>query len=330
MLHPNRITLATGLALAAALLCSGGALAQAAADAYPSRPVTIIIPFAAGGSTEFEFRPYAQKLSEFLGRQFVMDYKGGAGSLVGTAYVAKAAPDGYTLLGASGSFAVLPSLHANLGYDPYKDLAAVSLMSKKSSLLVIHPGLPANTVKEFVAYAKANPGKINHSTSGAGGSPHLRALYLYSLIGIEPTFVHYKGTGPMTVDLVSGRVNVAITLPTLIIPQLKTGKVRVLGTTGPQRIRLLPDVPAVSESLPGFEFSGWGAMYAPGGTPSAIVNKLSAELARVAKVPEIVQRFGDEGWIMIGSTPEELRQWTQAEIEFTRRLVKETGIKIEQ
>lgn len=302
-----------------------------AADDYPTKPVTLVIPFTPGGSTEFEFRPYAQELSKALGRQFVMDYRGGAGSLVGTAFVAKAAPDGYTLLGTTGSFAVLPSLHPKLPYDPLKDLAPVSLMSKKSSLLAIHPSLPVTTVREFVAFAKANPKKINHSTSGAGGSPHLRALQLYNLIGIEPTFVHYKGTGPMTVDLVSGRVNVAITLPTLIIPQMKAGKVRVLATTGRKRIRLIPEVPTVSESgLPGYEFSGWGAMYAPGGTPGAIVNKLSAEMAKVAKAPGIVQRAEEQGWDMIGSTPEELRQWTESEIEFTRRLVKEAGIQVGQ
>ena len=326
MSHLKHRDFATLAALAATLTCAG-AFAQGAGD-YPAKPVVIIIPFAPGGSTEFEFRPYAIKLSENFGRQFVLDYKPGAGSLVGTAFVAKAPADGYTLLGTTSSYAALPSLHADLPYDPMKDLAAVSLMTKKASLLVVHPGVPAKNVKEFIAYAKT--GKVIHSTSGAGGGPHLRAAQFYSQIGATPTFVHYKGTGQMTVDLLAGRVHAAITLPTLIIPQMKTGKLRVLATTGNERIRLLADVPTVGESgLSGFEYSGWRAMFAPGGTPAPILNKLSAEMAKLAKSPDLVQRFGEEGWQMIGSTPEELRRWAASEIDITRRLVKESGIKLD-
>ena len=333
MRHPasHRITPYVVFGIVALALHIGGAAAQGAADNYPSRPVTIIIPFATGGSTEFEFRPYAQKLIENTGKQFILDYKAGAGSMVGTAFVAKAVPDGYTVLGSTSSYAALPSLYPELPYDPIKDLASVSLMTKKSSLLVVHPSLPVKNVKEFIAYARSAPGKVNHATSGAGGSPHLRAAYFYNLIGATPTFVHYKGTGQMTLDMVAGRVDAAITLPTLIVSQMKAGKLRVLATTGRERLRLLPEVPTVIESgVPGFEFSGWGAMWAPAGTPAAIVNKLSLEMAKVARAPEIVQRFGEEGWQMIGSTPDELRQWVIEEINITRRLVKETGITMEQ
>ncbi len=308
-----------------------GPPAHAQTDAYPSRPVTILIPFAAGGNTEFEYRPYAIKLTENVGRPFILDFKAGAGTLIGTTYVAKAPPDGYLLLGASSSYAALPSLYPDLPYDPNKDLTAVSIMTTKASVLVIHPSLPASTMREFIAYARANPDKINQSTPGAGGAPHLRSLQLYNLIGVTPTFIHYKGTGPLVTDLMAGRVNVAITgLPT-VASQLKSGKLRVIATTGRERMALLPDIPTVAESgVPDYEFSGWGAMLAPGGTPAPIVNRLSAELAKVAKAPDIIQRFRQEGWQMVGSTPEEARRWIASEIEFTRNLVKQTGLKLEQ
>lgn len=310
------------------LLAGAGVHAQA--DAYPSKPVTILIPFAAGGNTEFEYRPYAAKLSESFGKPFVLDFKPGAGTLVGTTYVAKAPPDGYLFLGASSSYAALPALYPDLPFDPNKDLTAVSIMTKKASVLVIHPGLPVSSMKEFIAYARANPDKINQSTPGSGGAPHLRSLQLYSLIGISPTFIHYKGTGPLVTDLMAGRVNVAITgLPT-IASQLKSGKVRVLATTGRERMALLPNIPTVAESgLARYEFSGWGALFAPGKTPVPIVNKVSAELAKIAKAPDIVQRFLEEGWQMVGSTPEEAQRWVASEIEFTRNMVKQSGVKIE-
>jgi len=314
--------------LSGLLLCGGGALAQT--DNYPSKPVTILIPFAAGGNTEFEYRPYAIKLSELFGKPFVLDFKAGAGTLVGTTFVAKAPPDGYLFLGASSSYAALPALYPDLPFDPNKDLKGVSIMTKKASVLVIHPSLPVTSMKEFIAYAQANPDKINQSTPGSGGAPHLRSLQLYSQIGISPTFIHYKGTGPLVTDLMAGRVNVAITgLPT-VSSQVKSGKVRILATTGPQRMALLPDIPTVAESgVPGYEFSGWGALFAPGRTPEPIINRVSAELAKIAKMPDIIQRFREEGWQMVGSTPEEAQRWVASEIEFTRNMVKKSGVKIE-
>jgi tripartite-type tricarboxylate transporter receptor subunit TctC len=310
------------------LLCGGGALAQT--ENYPSRPVTILIPFAAGGNTEFEYRPYAIKLSELFGKPFVLDFKAGAGTLVGTTFVAKAPPDGYLFLGASSSYAALPALYLDLPFDPNKDLKGVSIMTKKASVLVIHPSLPVTSMKEFIAYARANPDKINQSTPGAGGAPHLRSLQLYSQIGISPTFIHYKGTGPLVTDLMAGRVNVAITgLPT-VSSQVKSGKVRILATTGAQRMALLPDIPTVAESgVAGYEFSGWGALFAPGRTPEPIINRVSAELAKIARMPDIIQRFREEGWQMVGSTPEEAQRWVASEIEFTRDMVKKSGVKIE-
>lgn len=310
------------------LLSGGGTHAQI--ESYPSKPVTILIPFAAGGNTEFEYRPYAIKLSESFGKPFVLDFKAGAGTLVGTTYVAKAPPDGYLFLGASSSFSALTVLYPDLPFNPLKDLTGVSVMTKKSSVLVIHPSLPVSSMKEFIAFARANPDKINQSTPGSGGAPHLRSMQLYSLIGISPTFIHYKGTGPLVADLMAGRVNVAITgLPT-VASQLKSGKLRVLATTGGERMALLPNIPTVAESgLPGYEFSGWGALLAPGGTPAPIVNRISAELAKVAKAPDIIQRFREEGWQMVGSTPDEAQRWIASEIEFTRNIVKQAGIKIE-
>lgn len=317
--------------IAVAALISMAALGQGSPGAYPSRPVTIIIPFPAGGSTELEFRSYAIKLSENIGRPFVLDYKAGAGSMVGTAFVAKAPADGYTLLGTTSSFGALPSLYPALSYDPIKDLAPISMMTSKSSLVVVHPSVPAKNLTEFIAYGKTRPGRINHSTSGAGGAPHLRAEWLYHLTGVQATFVHYKGTGQMTLDLVAGRVDAAITLPTLVIPYIKSGKLRALAATGAERNRLLPDLATVMEQgVPGYDYSAWAGMFAPGGTPAAIINRLNAELVKVARLPDIIQKLGEDGNSMVGNTPEQFRQAIIADINLTRKMVDDTGIKLEQ
>ncbi len=320
------------LALASlAAVCTQPVLAQRAVDSWPTRPVTIIIPFAPGGSTELEFRVYANKLTENIGKPFLLDYKPGAGTLVGTNFVAKAAPDGYTVLGTTSSFSAVPSLYPDIPYDPVKDLAPVSQMTSKSSLLVVHPSVPSGNAKEYFAWAKANPGKLNHSTSGAGGGPHLRAEYLYKLVGVQATFVHYKGTGPMTTDLVAGRVHSAMTLPTLVIPFINTGKLRAVGSTGAQRNRLLPDLPTLMEQgATGFDYSAWAGMFAPGTTPAALIHRLQLELVKVAKAPEVIQKLGADGNDMVAGTPEQLAKLVVADIELTRRMVKETGIKLEQ
>ena len=320
------------IVLCAALgaLSQGEAMAQGA-DAWPSRPVTMIIPFPSGGSTEVEFRYYVNKLTESLGRPYVFDYKAGAGSMIGTAFVAKAPPDGYTLLGTTSSYGVLPSTYPDLPYDPLKDLIPVSQMTKKSSIIVVAAHLPVKNIPELVAYAKANPGKLNHATSGSGGGPHLRAEWLYKLAGINVTFVHYKGTGQMTLDVVAGRVDSVITLPTLAMQHIKSGKLRVIAGTGEERNPLLPDVPTVSEQgFPTFEYSNWAGVFAPGRTPPAIINKLNTELAKVAKNPEIAHKLGADGNIMVGSTPEQFRKVIISDIAIVRKMVQETGVKLEQ
>jgi tripartite-type tricarboxylate transporter receptor subunit TctC len=317
------------LALCMLALCSQTALAQA--NTWPARLVTLVIPFPSGGSTEVEFRYYTQKLSDNLGKPVVLDYKPGAGSMVGTAFVAKAPPDGHTLLGTTSSYAVLPSTYPDLPYDPLKDLAPVSQMTSKSSIIVVQAGLPVKSIPELIAYAKSNPGKLNHATSGSGGGPHLRAAWLYKLAGVEPTFVHYKGTGQMTLDLVAQRVDVVITLPVLAMPYIKSGKLRAIAGTGSERNRLLPDVPTVSEQgFPNFEYSNWAGVFAPGATPAALVNRINQELAKVAKAPDIAQKLAEEGNIMVTATPAHFRQIIVADIDIVRRMVKETGIKLEQ
>lgn len=325
--------LALGLVAGLGCLSAPSSLAQAPrpADAWPARPVTIIIPFTAGGSTELEFRVYANKLTDNIGRPFVLDYKPGAGTLVGNAFVAKAPPDGYTLLGTTSSYSAVPSLYPGLPYDPVKDLAPVSQMSSKSSLLVSHPAVPAANAREFFAWAKAVPGRLNHSTSGAGGGPHLRAEYLYKLMGVQATFVHYKGTGPMTLDLVAGRVHSAMTLPTLVMSYIHAGKLRALGSTGAQRNPLTPQLPTLMEQgATSFDYSAWAGMFAPGATPVALVNRLHAELVKVARAPEVIAKLAEDGNDMVAGTPEQLRRLVIADIELTRRMVQETGIKLEQ
>ena len=306
------------------------AQSQGAVDAYPAKPVTIIIPFAPAGSTELEFRIYANKLTEQVNRPFLLDFKAGAGTLVGTSFVAKAPADGYTLLGTTSSYAALPSLYPDLPYDPIKDMAPVSLMTEKSSLYVIHPSVPARNVQELIKWARATPGKLTHATSGAGGAPHLNAEYFYKLTNITPTFVHYKGTGPMTIDLVAGRVEAVITLPALVMPHIRSGKLIALAGTAASRNVLLPDVPTIMEQgVAGYDYSAWAGMLAPGRTPGAVISKLQAELAKAAKSLDVIKKLGDDGNEMVASTPELFRKRIISDIEMTRRMVKETGIKLE-
>ena len=312
--------------------CSGLASAQSAADAYPSKPVQVVIPYGPGGATDLEARLYALKLSDAMGRPFVLDFKPGAGSMLGTALVAKAVPDGYSILITSASWSVAPALVKDLSYDPARDLAPVSLMSKRATMLLMNPASPFKTFPEFLAYARANPGAINFGTSGAGGIIHLSGAWLASLTNIKVTFVHYKGSGTMYADLLAGRVQVTPVTFTTGLPYIKSAKLKALAGTNLERSKLMPDVLTVAEQgVPGYEYPSWLGILAPGGTPPAIVNKLSVELAKIARAPDVVQKLSDaDGSLMVGSTPEQFKQLILTEIGRWKKLVVETGIKLEE
>ena len=307
--------------------------AQGAAAAYPTRPVTIIIPYSPGSSTEPEVRLYAQKMSEYLGQPFTVDFKGGAGSTLGTAFVAKSAPDGYTLLQVSSAIVIAPLLYKNLTYEPLRDFIPLSQMSKKANVIVVAPSFPAKNLQEFIAYARANPEKVNFGTSGAGGPQHLAAAWLHSATNTRVTFIHYKGGSPGFADLMAGRIDVLTNPLAASIPNIKAGKFRALAVTSQERTSLLPDLPSVAEqdpSLKDYEYSAIIGIIAPRNVPAPVISKLSANLMKVAKSPDVVQKLAGGGAVMIGSTPEEFRKLLVNDTEWFRKLIVENNIKLEE
>ena len=301
------------------------------ADNYPARPVTLIVPFGPGASTDSETRLYARKLAELTGGSFLVDYKPGAGTTTGTAYVAKAAPDGYTLLSFTSGFTSAPALYRQLPYDPIKDFAAVSLMSKRAIVLASPSTAPFRNINEYVAYTRSHPGEINIATPGSGSGPHLNMAWLQGLVGTKVTYVHYKGTAPAMVDLLAGRVDMVATTLNTALPQIKAGKLRAIAIGNAERSSLLPDAPTVIEQgVPGFDYSSPFGFVAPGGTPAAIVNRINAELVKVARAPDIIRTMDADGGMLIAGTPEQMRQLIAREITLYRKLVQDTGIKLEE
>ena len=322
----------TVLALAAgiAAMLPATAPAQPKPEPFPSKPITFINPLAAGGPQEVETRLYAQKIMENTGWKILVDFRAGAGGTLGQQYVVKAQPDGYTVLTTSSSYVITPALYPNLPFDPEKDLAPVSLISTRGNMLVVNTALPVKTVTEYIAYARANPGVINFGTSGAGGAVHLPGAWLHQMTGTRATFVHYKGTGPLLPDLVAGRIHATFAFPVATMPFIKAGKLRPLSMTSADRFVTLPDIPAVQEQVPGFDFTSWLGALAPAKTPPAVVNRLSAEFAKMAKDPEIIRKLRDEYYFnAVGSTPEDFRTFMAPQFEVWKKLVRDTGIKLE-
>lgn len=316
------------IALIPAMLASVSAVAQDAAANYPSRTVTIISPFVPGGSTDNGGRLYTQKLTEMLGKPFVLDFKPGAGATLGTNYVARATPDGHTLLITTASYTISAATYKELPYDPLKDLAPVSLTLKRPTMLMVHPSLPINNYADYMAYVKANPGKINFGTSGAGGSYHIVGAWLHGVTGTSVTFIHYKGAGPALVDQIAGRVHVTPTSLFNALPLIKSGKVRPVVLVSGERSPLLPDLRTVAEQgVPGFDYSAWEGIFAPAATPPAIVNKLAGEFGKIAKMPDVLDKFKSDGTIMVGSSAPEFRKHVTTEIARWKKVVQENDIK---
>jgi tripartite-type tricarboxylate transporter receptor subunit TctC len=309
------------------LMHAGTALAQQ----YPVKPVTVIIPYTAGGSTEADTRPYTQRLGDALGKTFIMDYKPGAGTTVGTAFVAKAAPDGYTLLSTTSTIAVAQVLYKNLTYDAVTSFAPISTIYARTLLLVANANLPASNWQEYVAYVRANPGKLNVGTVGAGGSYHIGSAWLHGEFKGNVTHVHYKGSNPLLIDMLAGRTDAMISSVFQSMPHMKSGKLRAIAALGRTRSPLLPDLRTADEQgLKGFDFTSWGALFAPAKTPDAIINRLNAEIVKISKLPESVKRVELDGTSMISSSPQELRDMLSKEIGIWRKVVTENNITSEE
>jgi tripartite-type tricarboxylate transporter receptor subunit TctC len=319
----------SAVAVIAGLAAAGDAPGQA--PAYPSRPIRLVVPFPPGGATDILARDVAQKLTEAWGQSVVVDNRPGAGGNIGSELVAKAPPDGYTLLmGTVGTHAINASLYAKMPYDHIRDFAPVILVAGVPNVLVVNPALPVNTVAELIAYAKANPGKLNFASSGNGTSIHLSGELFKVMAGVQMTHVPYKGSAPAVADLISGQVQLMFDNLPPSLPQIKAGKLRALAVTSSTRAPALPDVPTMAEAgLPGFEASSWFGVLAPAGTPPAIVAKLNAEIARWLATPEAKERLSKQGADAAGGSPEDFVKHIAAETTKWAKVVKDSGAKVD-
>ena len=315
------------LVLTAMLLA---AAQSAAAQAYPNKPVRMIVPYPPGGSVDFTGRELAAKLSELWGQQVVLDNRGGAGSTLGHSLGAKAIPDGYTLLlGTSAGLVVSPALGTKLNYDSLKDYAPIGLAVYAPFALTLHAGVAANTTQEFIDLAKANPGKINFSSPGTGTPNHLGGELLKALAHINIVHVPYKGGGPALVDLISGQVQMTFSGVPQILPHVKAGRVKIIAIGHPTRIKSLPDTPPVADVLPGFNNTSWYGLLAPAGTPPALVNQINAAMNKVLSQPEFGQRLLLQGVEPVTSTPQGMHDMIRNELARWRKVIKEAGITVE-
>jgi len=317
-----------------ALLCSlaltvpFSAVAQSAGGSYPSKPVTMVVPFAAGSATDVEARIYTTKLTETLGQPFLIDIKPGAGNRVATEFVMRSPPDGHTLMFTAATHAVIPISFPDLPYDLYKVLEPVSLLTKRFGLMVVRSSLPVKNLAEYIAYAKANPGKLNLVTAGAGGSQHLTGLWLNSVTGTEATMVHYKSANLGMLDMLAGRAEVHIGPRRSLLPHVKTGKFHAVAQTSLVRHPEMPDLPTIHETYPGFEYPSWLGVLAPAKTPLALRTQLAVELNKIVQLPETMKKLGNDVQ-PIGSTPQEFERLYLREHEVWKKIVKESNVKFD-
>lgn len=297
--------------------------------AYPAKPVVVVVPAGPGSVSETEGRIHLSRLGEILGQQFVLDFKGGGGGIVGLGHVARSAPDGYTLGLVSATYSLIPLRNTSMPFDRLNAFSTVSLLSKRWGLMMVHPSLPSS-VADFVAFAKANPGRINYGSSGMGSQQHLTGAWMASLANLDLTYVHYKGAGPIVPDLLAGRVHMTPMTLTSGLPHIKSGKLKTLGLANTVRNPALPDIPTLHEQgWKDFEYSSWLGLIAPAKTPAAVVSLLSVELSRVVKSPEVVKRLSVET-DLVGSTPAEFARHVNAETERWRVLLKTIGVTLDE
>jgi tripartite-type tricarboxylate transporter receptor subunit TctC len=316
----------TRLVLLSAVLAAPAASAQD----YPTRPIRVIVPFSAGGAVDGPMRVIAQELSKRLGQQVVVENKPGAGATIGSEFVAKAAPDGYTLLLASQTNAISAAMYKTLAYDPVEDFAPISLLGREPGVLVVNPAFPPKTFQEFVAYVKERPGQVDYASSGNGSGQHLFAALLASMTGLKMNHVPYKGSGQATTDLLAGTVPVSIPGTAGMVGHIKAGKLRPLAVTGARRSPQLPDVPTVIESgVPGYEAYVWMGLLAPRRTPPAVIDKLQRELVQVLASDAVRTYFAGAGIEVMGTTPAEFGTFFRSEKELWAKVVRETGARIE-
>ena len=317
------------------LTLAGGALAaatlpgSAVALDYPTRPVRLVVGFPPGGSADIVARIVAQALTERMGQTFVVDNKPGAGSNLGTEQVARAEPDGYTLMADSVSNAINPTLYKKLNYDQLKDLIPVASIDVVPNVMDINLDVPAKTIPEFIAYAKANPGKISMGSGGIGSSPHVAGELVKMMTGVDMQHIPYRGVAPATADLLGGRIQVLFDTLPAAIGNIRAGKIRALAVTSKKRTATLPDIPAMSEFVPGYEADSFHGISAPKGTPREIVQKINADIRAVAAMPAVLARLDSMGVTPKLMSPEEFAAFTRSEKERWGKIIRRANIKVE-
>jgi len=317
------------IAAVIAMLCFAG---LACAQAYPSRPVKVIVPWTPGQATDIAARVVAQKLQDAFGQAFVIDNKPGAGGAIGSDAVAKSAPDGYTLLAASsGPLSIMPNLQ-KVPYEPLRDLAPISLVAATPFALVVHPSFPANNAKEFIALVKANPGKYTFSSSGTGATAHLFTELFNSMAGIEARHVPYKGSSPAITDIINGQITYTVETVAATVGHIKSGRLKTFGVSTARRTGAMPDVPPLAETagLPGYDVAAWIGYAAPGGTPRDILARISTEIQKALRSEELKERMVNVGLDPVSSTPDEMAAFMRRELDRYAAIIRNANIKIEQ
>lgn len=322
-MHPIPSTL-----LASALLF-GVASAVPAADTYPQRPVRLIIPYPPGGAGDIVGRMLATSLSAGLGQQMVNDNRGGGGQVIASQIAASAPPDGYTLFLASATHSINPALRNNLPYDTLKDFLPITLVAESPLVFVAHPSLKVGSIRDLIAAAKAQPGRINYASSGPGSGGHMSVELLQSMTGINVVHIPYKGAGPALVDVVAGQVQIICTSPLPSMPHVKSGRLRALGMTSIARSPAYPDIPAVSETVPGYQSTLWYALLAPAKTPPAIIKRVHDETLKSLAAPQMREQMLALGATPVGNSPQELQTFISKEIQMWTRLVKQANIRLD-
>lgn len=308
---------------AAAVAASAGG----GASAYPDRPVRIVVGFSPGGGADIVARIVAQKLTEVLGQNMIVDNRPGAGGSIGAAFVAKSAPDGYTMMIVSSSYSVIPAIYRSLSFDVIKDFEPVSLIAEAPLLVVVHPSLPVRSIKELIAFVKPRPGQLNYASGGHGTSGYLAGELFKTLAGVDIVHVPYKGAGPALIDAVAGQVHMNFSSVLSSLPHVKNRKLRALAVTSAKRSSVLPDLPTVAEAgVKGYRRTTWYGMLAPARTPAAILDKMSAGVKKAVNSPDSRQRFMADGAEPEGGTPKEFRDYLISEIAVAREIIEQAGV----
>ncbi len=315
--------------LLAVFFCTFGIVLAAQASDYPMRPIRMIVPYAAGGNTDVLARLLAQRLSQSLGQQVIVDNRPGGSTLIGTEALARSLADGYTIMLTTLSFSVAPSLYEKLPYDPAKDFSPITLVANLPNVLVVNTMVPAKTMQEFIAFAKANPGKLNYSSTGKGSSPHLSMELLKSMAGFDATHVTYKGGSPAMTDLLGGQIQAQFIGLPVAMPLITAGKLRALGVTTKLRAAAAPMIPAINETLPGYEMAAWFGLLGPAGLPKSIADRLQQEVASILAIPDMKERLIGLGAEPVGSTSGEFAALIRLEMTRYSKIIKDAGIKPE-